>query len=94
MQNERILDLFPGADNQTRLVLAVVENSQGSRRYTLRQETFSGNVGWFVQSRIAIEPGQLAGLKAALTCGRTDNLEPRPSRDRASTLTLRVAAAS
>ncbi len=93
MKNERVLDLFPGAEEHNRLVLARVDDAQGVHRYLLRQESFSSDVGWFVQSRIAIEPEQLAGLKAALTCGRTRIGASSPA-DRASKFTLRIAEAS
>ena len=96
MQNERILDVFPAADENHRLVIAVAEISEGESRYVLRQETFSSDVGWFVQSRISIEPEQMAGLKAALTCGRTRKLETRRSGEvaqAASILSFKAAAA-
>lgn len=93
MKNERVLDLFPGSEQHNRLVLARVDDAQGDHRYILRQETFSSDVGWFVQSRIAIEPDQLSGLKAALTCGRTRTGDARPT-GRVSKFTLRVAEAS
>lgn len=66
MQQERILDVFPAADERQRLVIAACADD----RLELRQESFSSNVGWFVQSRITIEPQQLAGLKAAMTGGQ------------------------
>jgi len=91
---ERILDVFPAADENHRLVIAVTETAEGEDRYLLRQETFSSDVGWFVQSRIVIEPDQMAGLKAALTCGRTRKLETRSGREAATVLPFRVAAAS
>jgi hypothetical protein len=75
VQNERILDVFPSAADGHRLVIAVAKQVGQNDRFVLRQETFSGDVGWFVQSRVTIEAEQLAGLKAALTCGRTGQLE-------------------
>ena len=79
MQNERILDVFPAATDGNRLVIAVESNSSEGDRFVLRQETFSSDVGWFVQSRVLIEPDQMAGLKAALTCGSTQQIEKRSS---------------
>ncbi len=94
MQNERILDVFPASDDQHRLVLAIAENSNGDGRFVLRQETYSGDVGWFVQSRISIEPAQLAGIKAALTCGRALQREPHSRSQVPAVVPFRVAAAS
>lgn len=88
MRNERILDIFPAADENHRLVIAVADSSDCAGRFVLRQETFSSDVGWFVQSRVSIEPAQMAGLKAALTCGRAGKLETSSSREVASTATI------
>ena len=78
---ERILDVFPATTDGHRLVIAVFQESGQRDRFVLRQETFSGDVGWFVQSRVTIEPEQLAGLKAALTGGRTEISKRRPDRE-------------
>ncbi len=92
MQNERILDVFPAADQNQRLVIAVAEQLDGAVCFVLRQETYSGDVGWFVQSRVSIESAQLAGLKAALTCGRTQRLEQQ-SNPKPTILSFESAAA-
>jgi hypothetical protein len=97
MQTERILDVFPAADEFHRLVLATAQSGAGEDLYFLRQETFAGDVGWFVQSRVSIEACQLAGLKAALTCGRVQQTAPRYERETlpaATILTFQPAAAS
>lgn len=68
MQNETILNVFPAVDDLHRLVIAVQqEEEQGSSRLVLRQESYADDVGWFVQSCVAIEPEQVAGLKMALS---------------------------
>ena len=67
MRNETILNVFPSADEENRLVVAIEQESNASSRLVLRQETYSDDVGWFVQSRICVEPEQVAGLKMALT---------------------------
>ena len=79
MQTERILDVFPAATDGHRLAIAVIQATGQSDRFVLRQETFSSDVGWFVQSRVTIEPEQLAGLKATLTGGRAE-VAQRPAR--------------
>ncbi|MCH1439734.1 MAG: hypothetical protein L7W43_08755 [Rubripirellula sp.] len=68
MQNETILNVFPASDDLHRLVIAVQqEEGHSSSRLVLRQETYADDVGWFVQSFVAIEPEQVAGLKMALS---------------------------
>ncbi|MDA7874574.1 hypothetical protein N9B17_05345 [Rhodopirellula sp.] len=66
MQKETILNVFPTADDLHRLVVAV-QQEHASSRLVLRQETYAEDVGWFVQSCVAIEPEQVAGLKMALS---------------------------
>ena len=56
MQNETILNVFPAADDLHRLVIAVQqEEGHAASRLVLRQETYADDVGWFVQSCVAIE---------------------------------------
>ena len=71
MQHETILNVFPADDDRSRLVVVMEQLSGKRNRLVLRQETFSGDVGWFVQSCIAIEPEQLQCLKMALTSNAT-----------------------
>lgn len=88
MQNERILDVFPAVTDGNRLVIAIQTRSGERDRFMLRQETFSSDVGWFVQSRVSIEPEQMAGLKAALTCGRTRPVDQRSGREATPTAAI------
>ena len=46
--------------------MALEQDLQGSH-LVLRQESFSDDIGWFVQSRIDIEPEQVAALRATLS---------------------------
>lgn len=71
MPNETILNVFPGASDQQRLVLVRTKTICGLEHLVLRQETHSPDVGWFVQNQVAIEPGQVAGLKMTLTAAGT-----------------------
>ena len=71
-----IVNVFPGATNQERLVLARETDDSGCKTLlVLRQESRSAHVGWFVQSRIPIEPSQIAGLKMTLTSDLVDREE-------------------
>ena len=67
MPTEKILNVFPTDDAMQRLVVAIERKGEAESRLVLRQESFSEDVGWFVQSRVAIEPEQVAGLKMCLT---------------------------
>lgn len=74
MKSETILNVFPANDGKSRLVIAVQspeDNGDSGRdgSLILRQESFSDDVGWFVQSRVALEPEQIPGLKMTLTGG-------------------------
>ncbi len=80
MHHETILNVFPASDDQHRLVIAIEQRTDGDRVLVLRQETYSPDVGWFVQSCVAIEPEQLPGLKMALTSGVTRKLQS-PARE-------------
>ena len=66
MPAETVLNVFPTHDERHRLVVAVEQQEDATSRLVLRQETFSDDVGWFVQSRIAVEPEQLQGLRSSL----------------------------
>ncbi|MEO8272101.1 MAG: hypothetical protein ABI557_20495 [Aureliella sp.] len=67
MQNEIILNVFSGANDQNRLVLVRSTTMCGLEHLILRQETHSADVGWFVQNQVVIEPGQVAALKMTLS---------------------------
>lgn len=67
VQNETILNVFPGANEQSRLVLVKTSTMCGLNHLVLRQETHSPDVGWFTQSCVVIEPNQVAGLKMTLS---------------------------
>ncbi len=62
-----ILNVFPGQSDDDRLVLAREISDDNLAHLVLRQETRSPHVGWFVQSRIVIEPAQDAAVKMTLT---------------------------
>ena len=68
MLQRAALPNLQGSVDLHRLVIAVQqEHGQASSRLVLRQETYADDVGWFVQSCVAIEPEQVAGLKMALS---------------------------
>ena len=95
VQSEHILDVFPAADEQSRVVIAVASQSE-SAEFVLRQESFSSDVGWFVQSRVTLDSNQMLALKAALTCGRTQmsSVNQRDSVESPAILSFEAAAAA
>jgi len=79
VRKETILNVFPSNNDLQRLVVAVEQEEGSSSRLVLRQESFSEDVGWFVQSRIAVEPEQIPGLKMSLTGQALKPMQP-PTR--------------
>jgi hypothetical protein len=77
MIRESVLNIFPSEDENSRLVIAIEQPDEGPSRLVLRQETRAAKVGWFVQSCVAVLPEQVAGLKMALSGGRTRSVQPK-----------------
>ncbi|MEE2937242.1 MAG: hypothetical protein VYA84_14750 [Planctomycetota bacterium] len=80
MRQETIVNVFPSSDENRRLVIAVEQSAKSASRLVLRQETFSSDVGWFVQSQVAIEPDQVPVLKMSLGSAGFPGMK-RPPRD-------------
>lgn len=91
VRKETILNVFPGADDQHRLVVAVAQVDTSGSTLVLRQESYAEDVGWFVQSRISIEPGQIPGLKMALSGGSEKPVSPRVREIRTEPAILRFS---
>ncbi|MCS7465848.1 hypothetical protein NZK35_04055 [Stieleria sp. ICT_E10.1] len=89
--NSMILNVFPSDSGDQRLVLARESDGDGSSTLVLRQESRSPHVGWFVQSRIAIEPNQVAALKMTLTSNLVK--EALPADETPAVLSFRSAMA-
>lgn len=89
--NSTILNVFPGKSGDDRLVLAREVDASGAAQLVLRQESRSPHVGWFVQSRIAIEADQVAALKMTLTSNLVQ--EAQPSEEAPAVLSFRSALA-
>ncbi|MDG2224511.1 MAG: hypothetical protein P8L85_24230 [Rubripirellula sp.] len=78
VRQETIVNVFPSSDENRRLVIAVEQLPDSASRLVLRQETFSNDVGWFVQSQVAIEPEQVPGLKMSLGGTGTQKIQHPP----------------
>jgi hypothetical protein len=72
VHNDIIINVFPGANAQQRLVLAQTSTICGLVHLVLRQESHSPDVGWFVQNQVAIESEQVASLKMSLSPAMTN----------------------
>ncbi|MDX1944651.1 MAG: hypothetical protein SFU86_04520 [Pirellulaceae bacterium] len=75
---ETLLSTLPASSETERLVLMMVSDA-GQSHVELRQQSFSAGIGWFTQSTVRMEPGQVAALRNALglTGGRPSQRLPR-----------------
>jgi len=62
---ETVLATIPASETDRLLVVLVQSLGNGSRM-DLRQQSFSAGIGWFTQSTVHLEPGQVAALRNAL----------------------------
>ena len=82
---ETVLTTLPASTETERLLLVLVQPSDtvqpgdAASRVELRQQSFSGSIGWFTQSTVQMEPGQVAALRNALslTTAKTSTRLPR-----------------
>jgi hypothetical protein len=63
--SETILSAIPALSDKERLVVVLVQRD-GDSRLELRQQSYGEGVGWFTQSTVQLEPGQVAQLKNSL----------------------------
>jgi len=75
--SETILSSIPATDTE-RLLVVLVQSPESGSRMELRQQSFSKGIGWFTQSTVQLEPGQVAALRNAL--GTTTSTGQRSSR--------------
>ena len=62
---ETLVTTIPSSDSE-RIAIFLVKAVDGASRMELRQQSFSTSVGWFTQSTVHLEPGQVAALRNAL----------------------------
>ena len=76
---ETVLTTLPSATETERLLLLLVQSADAGSRIELRQQSFSKSIGWFTQSTVHMEPGQVAALRNALglTTGKSTSRLPR-----------------
>lgn len=71
---ETVLSTLPASETE-RLLVVLVQGTDQSSRMELRQQSFSKGIGWFTQSTVHLEPGQVAALRNAL--GTSSTSSPR-----------------
>jgi hypothetical protein len=64
--SETILSAIPAQSDKERLLVVLVQSPEEGSRLELRQQSFGDGVGWFTQSTVQMEPGQVALLKNSL----------------------------
>lgn len=76
---ETILTTIPAAVETERLLVVLVRTADRASHMELRQQSFSKGIGWFTQSTVQLEPGQVAALRNSLgtTAGRPAPRLPR-----------------
>jgi hypothetical protein len=80
LPQETVLTSIPASDSERLLVVLVQSHDHGSRM-ELRQQSFSKSIGWFTQSTVQLEPGQVAALRNALGSGATQQSASRLPRE-------------
>jgi len=65
LASETVLTTIPASETE-RLVVVLVQSLGNGSRMELRQQSFSTGIGWFTQSTVHLEPGQVAALRNAL----------------------------
>ena len=65
LPSETPLTTIPASETE-RLLVVLVQSPEHGSRMELRQQSFSNGIGWFTQSTVQLEPGQVAALRNAL----------------------------
>jgi hypothetical protein len=63
--SETTLAAIPASETE-RLLVVLVQSAEHGSHMELRQQSFSKGIGWFTQSTVQLEPGQVAALRNAL----------------------------
>ena len=71
--SETVLSSIPASETE-RLLVVLLQSADHGSRMELRQQSFSKGIGWFTQSTVQLEPGQVAALRNAL--GATGGQRP------------------
>lgn len=78
---ETVLSSIPSSSDTERLVVVLIQSPDAGSRMELRQQSFSKGIGWFTQSTVQLEPGQVATLRNALGATGSTRNAPRLPRE-------------
>lgn len=67
---ETVLSTLSASETE-RLLVVLVQGADHGSRMELRQQSFSKGIGWYTQSTVNLEPGQVAALRNALGTSST-----------------------
>jgi hypothetical protein len=84
---ETVLSTIPASETE-RLLVVLIQAPETGSQMELRQQSFSNGIGWFTQSTVRLEPGQVAALRNALGASGQ-----RPARTLPREMTKIAAAA-
>ena len=73
---ETVLSTLPASETE-RLLVVLVQGTDQTSRMELRQQSFSKGIGWFTQSTVHLEPGQVAALRNSLGTGSVSTSRAR-----------------
>jgi hypothetical protein len=76
-RQETVLSTIPASESE-RLLVVLVQSPDVGSRMELRQQSFSNGIGWFTQSSVQLEAGQVAALRNALGTSGQRPARPLP----------------
>lgn len=79
-RTETVLSSIPASDVE-RLQVVLVQGTDSGSHMELRQQSFSKGIGWFTQSRVKLEPSQVAALRNSLGTGSSGARSARLPRE-------------
>lgn len=65
-RTETTLTSLPSTAPNERILVVLIQVPGEGNRVEMRQQSFGEGIGWYTQSTISLEPGQVATLKNAL----------------------------
>ena len=77
---ETILTSLPASIENERILVVLVQIPGEGSHVEMRQQSFGEGIGWFTQSTVQLEPGQVAALRNALgaTTGSKNSMRRLP----------------
>jgi hypothetical protein len=70
-----LLNAIPGKTENDRLALFLIPG-EGTAGLALCQQSWADGIGWFTQSKVQVDPDQVASLRQALGQGGSGKVRP------------------